>query len=102
MALFIPLAAVQITGSVYFQAIGKRMQSFALGLSRQFLMLIPLVLVLPRYIGTDGVWMAFPLADMLASSLTILLLVHETRRLGLEDRILTNFEKSETHDQHGC
>jgi putative MATE family efflux protein len=96
MALFIPLAAVQITGSVYFQAVGKRMQSFALGLSRQFLVLIPLVLVLPRFIGTDGVWIAFPLADLLASSLTIALLVHEVRRLGRGEPAPAQQGRSET------
>jgi Na+-driven multidrug efflux pump len=84
MALFIPLAAIQITGSVYFQAVGKRGESFVLGLSRQYLILIPIILVLPRFIGVDGVWFAFPLADLIASSLTITLLVREVRRLGSE------------------
>jgi putative MATE family efflux protein len=96
MALFIPLAAVQITGSVYFQAVGKRMQSFALGLSRQFLVLIPLVLLLPRFIGTDGVWMAFPLADLIASSLTTTLLVHELRQLGRENPTAAHLDTPET------
>ena len=96
MALFIPLAAVQITGSVYFQAVGKRMQSFALGLSRQFLVLIPLVLILPRFIGTDGVWMAFPLADLIASSLTTTLLVHELRQLGRENPTAAHLDTPET------
>jgi len=84
MALFIPLAAIQITGSVYFQAVGKRGESFLLGLSRQYLILIPIIVVLPRFIGVDGVWFAFPLADLIASSLTITLLVREVRRLGTE------------------
>lgn len=82
MALFIPLAAIQITGSVYFQAVGKRTEAFVLGLSRQYLILIPIILILPRFIGVDGVWLAFPLADLIASTLTITLLVREVRRLG--------------------
>jgi putative MATE family efflux protein len=83
IVLFIPLAAVQITGSVYFQAIGKRTQSMLLGLSRQFIVLIPLVLILPSFMGGEGIWIAFPLADLLASSLTISLLVREVHNLGV-------------------
>ncbi|OHD20063.1 MAG: hypothetical protein A2Y38_12430 [Spirochaetes bacterium GWB1_59_5] len=81
VAMFIPLAAIQITGSAYFQAIGKRGEAFVLGLSRQYLILIPLVLVLPLFIGVDGVWMAFPIADSVSTMLTVTLLSREVRRL---------------------
>lgn len=82
MALFIPLASLQITGSTYFQAVGKKTQSMLLGLSRQFLMLIPIVLILPPLIGVDGVWMAFPIADLASTALTLALLARELRHLG--------------------
>jgi len=81
IALFIPLAAVQITGSTYFQAVGKKNQSFLLGLSRQFLILIPLVLILPRVFGIDGIWGAFPTADLLSTAITVTLLSRELRHL---------------------
>ena len=84
MVLFIPLASLQITGSTYFQAVGKKTQSMMLGLSRQFLLLIPIVLILPLFIGVDGVWMAFPIADLASTALTLALLVRELRHL--EDR----------------
>jgi len=82
MSLFIPLAALQILGSTYFQAIGKRTHSLALGISRQFLILIPLVLVLPRFFGLIGVWSSYPVADLLSATLTTTLLIREVRRLG--------------------
>ncbi|PKL23372.1 MAG: MATE family efflux transporter [Spirochaetae bacterium HGW-Spirochaetae-3] len=81
MVLLIPFAALQITGSTYFQAIGKGTQSLLLGLSRQFILLIPIVLVLPLFIGVDGVWMAFPIADSVSTLLTATLLAREIRRL---------------------
>lgn len=81
MALFVPLAALQITGANYFQAIGKKNQSFFLGLSRQFLVLIPLVVVLPRFIGIDGIWRSFPTADLISTVITSILLVRELRHL---------------------
>ncbi|MEW6550320.1 MAG: MATE family efflux transporter [Spirochaetota bacterium] len=82
MVMFVPLAAVQITGATYFQAIGKATESVVLGLSRQFFILIPLILILPPIFGLDGIWMAYPLADLLSSSVTTTLLVREVRRLG--------------------
>lgn len=85
-AFFIPLAAVQIVGANYFLAVGKKYESVVLGLSRQFFFLIPLILVLPRYLGLDGVWYSFPVADLLSTSLTTTLLILEVRHL---DRIHT-------------
>jgi len=41
MVMFIPLAAVQITGAIYFQALGKATEALVLGLSQQFFILIP-------------------------------------------------------------
>lgn len=82
LVMFVPLAAVQITGAVYFQAIGKATESVVLGLSRQFFILIPLILILPRFFGLDGIWFSYPLADLLSSAVTGTLLVREVRRLG--------------------
>jgi Na+-driven multidrug efflux pump len=52
-----------------------------LGLSRQFILLIPIVVVLPLFIGVDGVWTAFPIADGVSTMLTVTLLSREMRRL---------------------
>lgn len=82
VVLFIPFAAIQITGSVYFQSVGKGTEALILGLSRQFLLLIPLVLILPRFLGLNGIWMAFPLADLLSTTITVSLLLREVRKLG--------------------
>lgn len=81
MAFFIPFAAIQITGATYFQAIGKKTESLFLGLSRQFLILIPLVLLLPLFVGLDGIWLSFPIADLLSTSITVTLLMREIKAL---------------------
>ncbi|MBN2737746.1 MAG: MATE family efflux transporter [Spirochaetales bacterium] len=81
MAFFIPLAAVQITGATYFQAIGKKTESLMLGLSRQFLILIPLVLLMPFLMGVDGIWFSFPVADLVSTCITIFLLLGELKKL---------------------
>lgn len=82
VVMFIPAAAIQITGSVYFQAVGKATEALILGLSRQFFLLIPFVLILPRFFGLDGVWMAYPAADLISTTVTLTLLTREVRHLG--------------------
>jgi putative MATE family efflux protein len=61
--LCLPLAGIQVVGAGLFMALGKSVQALALTLSRQVLVLIPLVLILPRFYGVNGVWLAFPISD---------------------------------------
>lgn len=83
-AMCMPLIGVQMIGSVYFQAVGRKLPSLLLTLSRQFIFLIPLVILLPRFIGIDGVWLAFPAADLLSTVVTAFAVSAEWRRLGRE------------------
>ncbi len=72
-----PLIAVQLIGASYFQAIGKPGPALVLSLSKQGFFLIPLVLVLPLFLGLDGVWIAFPIADLSSTLVTWLYLKKE-------------------------
>lgn len=65
-----PVIAIQLIGSGYFQAAGQATRALLLTLSKQGFFLIPLILVLPDYFGIFGVWVAFPLADILATGVT--------------------------------
>jgi putative MATE family efflux protein len=65
----------QIVGSVVFQSIGLARQTLITSVSRQVLFLVPLLIVLPRFFEADGVWLSFPIADVLATILTVVLLV---------------------------
>jgi putative MATE family efflux protein len=79
--LGLPLVGFQVIAANYFQAIGKPMQSMLLTLSRQVILLIPILFVLPRFFGLDGVWVSFPCADLGSSVLTAACLFWELRRL---------------------
>ena len=79
--LMLPLVGFQIVSSSYFQAIGKPKTAILLMLSRQLLLLIPAVLILPCFFDLDGVWMAMPTSDFLASLLTAICLLAELREL---------------------
>ncbi|WP_420571413.1 MATE family efflux transporter [Kordia sp.] len=78
--LVTPLIAVQMIGSGYFQAIGKAIPALLLTLTKQGFFLIPLILILPQYYGIFGVWIAFPIADLLATIVTGWYLNREVRR----------------------
>ncbi len=79
--MVLPLLTIQITGAIFFQAVGKAFPALMLTLSRQMLFLIPLVLILPGIFGTMGVWMAFPAADVLSIGITGAWLMAELRNL---------------------
>lgn len=74
-----PIIAVQLIGSAYFQAIGKALPAFLLSLSKQGFFLIPLLLILPKTYGIIGVWIAFPISDLLATVVTAFFLNKEIR-----------------------
>ncbi len=74
-----PVIAVQLIGSAYFQAIGRAVPALLLTLSRQGFFFIPLVLILPNYLGEIGVWISFPVADVLSTLVTAWFLNKEIR-----------------------
>jgi putative MATE family efflux protein len=75
-----PIIALQLIGAAYFQAAGKAIPALLLTLSKQGFFLIPLVLLLPHYFGTFGVWISFPIADVLSTIVTAYFLRREMKR----------------------
>lgn len=72
--LFSVTVGVQMITAGVFQAIGKAKEAFVMSLARQILFLIPLLIILPRFIGLNGIWLAFPLADFFAFFLALWLI----------------------------
>ena len=70
--LMLPLISAQIVGASYFQAIGEASKATFLGLLRQVLLLIPLLLILPNFFGLNGVWGAGALSDLISSLIAII------------------------------
>lgn len=65
-----PIIALQLIGAAYFQAVGKAIPALLLTLTRQGFFFIPLILFLPELLGELGVWLSFPIADVLATVVT--------------------------------
>jgi len=78
--LVTPIVTMQLIGSAYFQAAGKAMPALLLTLLKQGIFLIPLAYLLPIYYGIDGVWWSFPIADTLATIITVLVLKREVSK----------------------
>jgi len=71
-----------MVGSTVFQATGKAPQAFVTAIARPALFLLPLVFILPNYWQLDGVWLAFPIADVLTFILVLILLVPQIKMFG--------------------
>jgi len=75
-----PVITAQLIGSAYFQAAGKALPALLLTLLKQGIFLIPLVYLLPKFFGLNGVWFSFPIADILATFVTLTFLRLEVRK----------------------
>lgn len=74
-----PIIAVQLIGAAYFQAVGKAIPALLLTLTRQGFFFIPLILILPQFYGEFGVWVAFPISDILSTIVTAVFLRREVK-----------------------
>lgn len=86
----------QIIGANYFQAVGKARSAAVLSLSRQVLLFIPLLLILPRFWGIDGVWRTAPIADGLSVLITAIFVIREIRRLPASQPLIPEKEPNGT------
>lgn len=74
-----PLIGFQMVGGNFFQSIGMAKKAIFLSLTRQVLYLIPLVIVLPGFMGLDGIWWSMPISDTLSAITAALMLFFQFR-----------------------
>ena len=79
MCIFMPFIGFQLVTTNFFQSIGLVNKSIFLSLTRQVLLLIPLLLILPLFIGERGVWYSMPISDIIAAMLTVVMLILQFR-----------------------
>ncbi|MBY7142553.1 MATE family efflux transporter [Virgibacillus sp. NKC19-3] len=76
----VPIVGVQMIGANFFQYIGEARKAIFLSALRQLILLIPLVYMLPKFLGLLGVWMATPIADLLSFTVVVLYLWMQYRK----------------------
>lgn len=79
--LMMPIVGINIVATSYYQSIGKAKVSMFVSLLRQVILLIPFTIILPKFIGLDGVWAAGACADSLSVIITLILLRKEFKQL---------------------
>ena len=90
-SLGLPLIGLSIVGTNYIQSIGKAKVAMVLSLLRQVILLIPMIIILPKFLGIDGVWFAQPASDIISAIITSIILYKDIKKY----KVNTEKEESE-------
>ncbi|MDO4462217.1 MAG: MATE family efflux transporter [Bacteroidia bacterium] len=66
MVCVFPLVGFQMMSIGFFTTIGKAKKAIFLSLTRQLVFLVPLLIFIPMFMGTDGVWISMPISDFIS------------------------------------
>ena len=80
MALMVINGIQPVTGT-FFTSLGKAFKGAFISMTRQIIFLLPLIIILPRILGIDGVMYAGPVADGAALIVTVIMVSHEIKNL---------------------
>ncbi len=80
-AMSLPIVGFQIVASSFFQSIGRAKEAIIQSLSRQLIFLVPFIIILPRFFGLNGVWIATPVSDFFAALLSFYLVWQMMKKL---------------------
>ncbi len=92
MAAFIFVGSQMIITN-FFQSIGKAKVSMFLSLSRQMIFLLPLLLLLPLFMGVDGVWWAMPISDVISEIVAVAMMAVYMKKFNKQHKILAYGEQ---------
>ena len=79
-----PVVGFQSVSSNFFLSIGMSKKAIFLSLTRQVLFLIPLLIILPQFWGVFGVWVSMPIADLIATIVTAVLLFNQFKKFSVK------------------
>ena len=79
VVMFFPIIGFQMVTANFFQSIGMAGKAIFLSLTRQMMILLPCLLILPRFYGTAGVWYSMPVSDLIASLIAAAMLIGQFR-----------------------
>lgn len=80
MTCIFPLVGFQITSTGFFMSLGMAHKAVFLSLTRQLLMVIPFLLILPHFFGVDGVWFSMPAADLMSTITVAVMIFFQLRK----------------------
>ena len=74
----------QMVTTSYFQATGQALKASVLSMLRQLIVLIPLILVLPLFMGLNGIIYSGPIADFVSAAIILVFAVIEIKKLNIK------------------
>ena len=76
------LFGIQIACQMTFVSLGKALSSVIVAVVRKFVLLLPLIYIVPNFVSdkTTGVYMAEPIADVIAVTFTAILFVFQFKK----------------------
>ena len=78
---FIFLNGIQAAITMFLTSIGRASKGAFLSLVRQIISLLPLLIILPNFMGVDGIMFAFPIADFMAFVVSVIVLKGEMKNI---------------------
>ncbi len=82
-----PFIGILFTMNFAFQGMGKSVQSLILSLSRQGIVFFPLLIIMAKYVGFNGIVYAQPVADLACTIVAVLMFIDIVRRYKKKDRL---------------
>ena len=77
----LPFVGFQVVAGNFFQSMGKAKIAVVLTLLRQVIILIPLIFLLPNYLGLKGIWLSMPISDFCSAIVVVFILVNHWKKL---------------------
>lgn len=80
-----PVISIYYVSIFYFQAMGKAKTSILVSILRQLIIMLPVAIVLVKWfeLGAMGVWLSYPISDILASLASLMLMRQEKIKLNI-------------------
>jgi Na+-driven multidrug efflux pump len=75
------LTCIQKSTSVFLQSLGKPVMAMGLSLLRDFVLSIPLAIVLPMFFGVEGALLSVPIADIVTTVAVVLMSINVVKEL---------------------
>ena len=80
MNICVAIVGFNIVAGNLFQCLGMVRTAIVLSLSRQLLCLLPFLYLLPMWFGIKGVWISFPVADLVSTVVAVIFVVRLMRK----------------------
>lgn len=81
------LNGIQTSCTTFFPSIGKAWKGSVISLSKQLILLVPLLILFAQWLGLNGIILATPVSDALAFIIAALFLYFEMKHMPKEDEM---------------